>query len=164
MWEFLNTIDPETGMSLYNIISMAIVAIVSALIWRLVSLANAAIDKYLPPVVANRIDETTMRAIHSAAVTAVRKVMLEGKDPRMVTKELVDYMKQSAKDGFENALKNRTMAEVEDTFREIALSKIPEVLPSFITAGIKVNLPGLLTEPMVIADPKVGPDPAVKQS
>ena len=56
MWEFLNTIDPETGMSLYNIISMAIVAIVSALIWRLVSLANAAIDKYLPPVVANQIE------------------------------------------------------------------------------------------------------------
>lgn len=125
MEQFLNTVDPNTGMTLAQTLMTTLVSIAGLVLMSVMTFVAVKLRAVLPAWAAAQVDEKNMQTLHSAAMTIVRNILLEGKDPKEEMDRVLEYMKSSAKDAFVGALKNRTIGEVEGIFKDIAISKIP---------------------------------------
>ena len=135
MTSFLNTIDPATGLTMLETIMQALVSVLSVLIFAALSFIVVKIRNLVPAALQGYFDAKLRDALHAAASTAVKTVLLEGGDPRTEINKILDYMKSSAKDAFVNALKTRSLQEVDTIFTDIALSKVPEATIELAKAG-----------------------------
>lgn len=145
MNEFLNTVDPQTGMTLLQTLQGAAVALISVVVSAAVLYATAALRNLLPQFLASRIDEKLKRDIHEAAMTVVKNILQEGRSPQHELTRILEYMKASAKDAFANTLKNRSKAEAEKIFIDVALGKVPDAQKALAEAATTV-IQGQLAE------------------
>lgn len=152
MNEFLNTVDPQTGMTLLQTLQGAAVALISVVVSAVVIYATAALRNVLPQFLASRIDEKLKRDIHEAAMTVVKNILQEGRSPQYELTRILEYMKASAKDAFANTLKNRSKAEAEQIFIDVALGKVPDAQKALAEAATTV-IQGQLAE-AVLEDKK----------
>lgn len=126
-------VDPTTGLplgqALWQQIALSLFGIAAIIISVVTMMIGNAVRKYLPAKAAQIYDERLKKNIHDAGVTIARKIILEGRNPVEALGEGVDYMKSSAKEAYEAALKTRSVAEVEKIFGDIFLSKVQDLLP-----------------------------------
>lgn len=124
-------IDPTTGLplgqALWQQIAMSLFGIAALIISVTTVMIGNAVRKYLPAKAAQIYDERLKKNIHDAGLTIARKIILEGRNPADAIGEGVDYMKSSAKEAYNSALKTRSAAEVEKVFRDIFLSKVQDL-------------------------------------
>lgn len=150
MEDILNTVDPNTGMTLLQTLMTTLVSVIGVVLMAALTWLSLRLKTVLPSWMASQIDEKNMKTLHSAAMTIVRKILLEGGDPEEELNRVLDYMKSSAKDAFIGALKTRTDNEVDRIFTDIAVSKIPLGL---VEIGDAMSM---------IEDTEPAPEPVVK--
>lgn len=121
----LNTVDPETGLTVLETLLGTLMSVIGVVLMTVITLVAAKLRTVLPEWMHSQIDEKNVQILHSAAMTIIRKILMEGGKPEDELRRILDYMKSSAKDAFLNALKNRTVGEVDEIFTDIALSKVP---------------------------------------
>lgn len=135
MTSFLNLVDPATGLTMLETIMQALVSILSMLIFAALSFIVVKVRNLVPAALQGYFDAKLRDSLHAAANTAVKNVLLEGSDPRTEIDKILNYMKSSAKDAFANALKTRSLQEVDAIFTDIALSKVPAATIELARAG-----------------------------
>lgn len=130
----MNTIiDPATGLpvldALWQQVALALFGIASLIISLVIGYIGIVLRTKLPTALSAYIDKRYMDQIHSAAITIVRRIILEGKDPRTEMSLALEYMTASVKDATARLVKNgRSLSDVRDIFSNIVVSKIPDVL------------------------------------
>lgn len=121
----ISQVYPEVAAILQD----AVVAVASIVIAVAIRTAVKTLAEYIPEFALAWIDEKRQADLHKAATSAVRRLVVEGKDPAEELDHIREYVFASAKDAIHRFVsQGRTMKQMADIVDSIALSKIPAVL------------------------------------
>lgn len=127
MNDFLNVVDPDTGLTLMQTITGALVSVISVVFMTLITLLANKLRTVLPEILRKYIEEKNRDVLHAAGMTIVRNILLEGKDPKEELGRIWDYFQNSATDAVAATVKDKGLDATREVIRDIAFSKVAMV-------------------------------------
>lgn len=125
-------VDTATGNSVseaIEVIRNALFALASIFITVAIGRMSTIAKQYLPSFLSGLIDQKHQADLHKAALTVVRAIILEGKDPADEMQRVFAHIYSSARDAVAHFIaQGRSAEEMRVTVQNIAMGKVVDVM------------------------------------